>query len=403
LDLEEPVPLDADTTYWIGLRIPSATSSPFLGLLVSDDNAGGFSLAGSTDGVNWSNINRDTLPFRLTGIPTGTPQADLGIAKISLTDTVQPGDTFEYLLQVENSGPDDDTNVIVQDTLMGPGVFTGIDNGNCTIQNNQEFTCTFDNMASGFLVFIEASVDINGDAPEDSVFENSFNISGDLEDPNQDNNSGMLSSPIVEIPTPPIIKFFEELVSIVQTFTIQILKPISPEPFNQLVSIVQGPPEIDVFQPLSPSPFNQLVSIVQGPPEIDVFQPLSPPAFSQSVAINQSFTIEIISEENTIEQLFANIETADLDPGITNALLATLKNIEVNLSPLEFSATSLVTTSSKSSTDEANSKKQNNEVCGKLDAFINKVNALTGKKINPEDAASFIATAEGIKENFGCT
>ncbi len=193
---------------------------------------------------------------------------------------------------------------------------------------------------------------------------------------------------------------FEQTVSIEQNFSTDVFQPLDPSPFNQLVSIVQDF-STDVFQPLDPSPFNQLVSIVQNF-STDVFQPLSPPVFSESISINQNFGFVVISDEANIEQLIEDIQNSELDEGIKKALIATLKNIESELASLEFSATSLVTSSSNSSTDETNSKKQSNEVCGKLGAFINKVNALTGKKINPEDAASFIATAEGIKENFGC-
>ena len=192
----------------------------------------------------------------------------------------------------------------------------------------------------------------------------------------------------------------EEALTIVQTMSFSVLQPIVPNPFEQTVSIEQNF-STDVFQPLDPSPFNQLVSIVQNF-STDVFQPLSPPVFSESISINQNFGFVVISDEANIEQLIEDIQNSELDEGIKKALIATLKNIESELASLEFSATSLVTSSSNSSTDETNSKKQSNEVCGKLGAFINKVNALTGKKINPEDAASFIATAEGIKENFGC-
>jgi len=415
MDLESPVLLEGDTIYWVGLRMPSATGDPsFLGLMYSDDNAGGFDLAQSTNGINWGNTNRDTLPFRLTGIPTETPQADLLILKSSLPNPVPAGGSIVYTITVVNNGPTDAQNVVVTDIL--PAGVTFAQTGGCLEDPNGIPTCSLGNIPSGEFSLYALAVNVNEETTGTLI--NLAQVTSDTNDSNPNNNSVIEETTVFADPPDT---FFNEIVSIFQTFSIQVIKPIMPEPFDQMVSIVQdfsvlvfsavNPPPFDqlvsivqdfsiqVFSAVNPPPFDQLVSIVQDF-SIQVFS-AHRPAFAQSLTINQDFTVEVI-EAQTIEQLVENIETADLAPGTTNALLATLKNIESIFTPLEFSATSLVTSSSKSSTDEANSKDQINEVCGKLGAFINKVNALTGKKINPEDAASFIATAEGIKETFGC-
>ena len=218
------------------------------------------------------------------------------------------------------------------------------------------------------------AVNVNEDTTGTLI--NLAQVSSDTNDSNPNNNSVIEATTVFADPPDTV---FNEIVSIFQTFSIQVIKPILPEPFVQAVSIVQDF-SVQVFSALNPAPFNQMVSIVQDF-SVQVFSSTTPPAFSQPVTINQDFTIEVIPDETTITGLIESIETFDLDPGIENALLAPLKNIEF---------------------EQTNSKDQMNQICGKLGAFINKVNALSEKKLSVDQAESFIDLAERIKENFGC-
>jgi hypothetical protein len=84
---------------------------------------------------------------------------------------------------------------------------------------------------------------------------------------------------------------------------------------------------------------------------------------------------------------------------LKKALLATLKNIpDLPVQTSAFAKSASITTSSNSDIDS----KGDIQHCLKLDAFIHKVHALEGKKIDSEFAATLIDMAESIKERFGC-
>ena len=46
--------------------------------------------------------------------------------------------------------------------------------------------------------------------------------------------------------------------------------------------------------------------------------------------------------------------------------------------------------------------RNDNAACGKIGAFINQVNAQSGKKIDSSDADQWIADAQAILDDLGC-
>lgn len=120
--------------------------------------------------------------------------ADLSLTKVG---TNTGGGTGVYTLTVTNNGPDDDTNVVVTDTLPAGVAYVSDDCGGMFAAPT--FTWNVGSLANGASAVCNVSVNVVD--PDDTA--NSASVSGDSTDPNQANNAAgtIIGGSVLEIPT----------------------------------------------------------------------------------------------------------------------------------------------------------------------------------------------------------
>jgi len=103
---------------------------------------------------------------------------------------------------------------------------------------------------------------------------------------------------------------------------------------------------------------------------------------SGNVAVQVTRTVKVLSPAQATENLIGDITSLGLPEGVENSLITTLQNVGDKL------------------TD--NNPKNDSAACGKLEGFINQVNAQEGKKLTSAEADELRQAAERIKASIGC-
>jgi uncharacterized repeat protein (TIGR01451 family) len=115
---------------------------------------------------------------------TVKPGADLVVTKTDNPDPVTAGDNVIYTVTVTNRGPDDVTNVVLEDvlpddaTLIPPIVSS---QGACTLPDAGVMTCVLGGIASGNSATVTITMKTNENF--DGTLSNSAEVSSDVEDP----------------------------------------------------------------------------------------------------------------------------------------------------------------------------------------------------------------------------
>jgi uncharacterized repeat protein (TIGR01451 family) len=125
-------------------------------------------------------------------------QSDLTLAMSANVDNARVGDTITYTLIITNNGPQDDTGVLVTDTLPVNGIFSGASPG--CLESMGVVTCDIGNLGSGMNVHIIIAVK----AEEVSIATNSAEVTANNFDPNPNNNYAKVEIPI----NPAILDFY---------------------------------------------------------------------------------------------------------------------------------------------------------------------------------------------------
>jgi uncharacterized repeat protein (TIGR01451 family) len=122
------------------------------------------------------------------------PLADLSVVKTSPEEFVA-GTSVEYTLTVVNDGPCVATGVVVTESLPAglSGVYTGCTNDEVAGTSNQ---CAIADMAVGASTTITVVVDIPADATGSYV--NSASVSGEEEDPNENNDQDDVTDEVTQ-------------------------------------------------------------------------------------------------------------------------------------------------------------------------------------------------------------
>lgn len=105
----------------------------------------------------------------------------LFLSKTASATTVNVGQTFDYIFEVENIGPSDTTNVVITDIL--PAEVSFVSSASC-VASGQNVTCNLGALADGAIA--TATLTVMADAP--GVVTNTANVTSDLPDGNLTNN-----------------------------------------------------------------------------------------------------------------------------------------------------------------------------------------------------------------------
>ncbi len=141
--------------------------------------------------INLTN-NRDTVSNPLS------PRIDLAIDKSANRESLTPGESFSYTLDIVNNGPSNATGVVITDTLPVTGVV--FVNASQTTASQTDRVLTFDigNLASG----ATASVTINVLVDQDfsGTLLNEANVKGIEDETTYLNNDDFVSIPVQIVP-----------------------------------------------------------------------------------------------------------------------------------------------------------------------------------------------------------
>ncbi|MGB3515876.1 MAG: DUF4347 domain-containing protein [Elainellaceae cyanobacterium] len=156
-----------------------------------------FGFAASTGGSTNIHEIRNLVISTANDPPTG-PQADLVVRKAGPSD-VLPGDEFTYNITVTNSGPNNATNVSLQDLLPDGLTFVSASNGGTYDAVTNTINWTPINLNNGNQVTY--SVTVQAPATAGVTLENTAFVTGTQVDPNLNNNRRVLATNVVnELP-----------------------------------------------------------------------------------------------------------------------------------------------------------------------------------------------------------
>ncbi|MBI1812446.1 DUF11 domain-containing protein, partial [Candidatus Peregrinibacteria bacterium] len=148
--------------------------------------------------------------------PPPPPTADLGIQKLALRSSVQPGDIIAYRLTVSNAGPDAAANVSIVDPIpsdlsfldsLGDAGSTGVDGplpfllppSTCT-QQGRRVVCNVATIASGGNRTVLLRFKVSDSAQCNGSIQNAASVSASTPDPNLGNNQSDTVSTRVDCP-----------------------------------------------------------------------------------------------------------------------------------------------------------------------------------------------------------
>ena len=121
--------------------------------------------------------------------------ADLSIAKTDAPDPVGVGDDLTYTLQVNNAGPDEATDVVIDDTLPGSVTFVSASTG-CTLIAGS-VTCSIASLPSGD----GATFEIVVRPTAEGVITNTVTVASAVGDSNLENNTASTQTTVAKIAT----------------------------------------------------------------------------------------------------------------------------------------------------------------------------------------------------------
>jgi uncharacterized repeat protein (TIGR01451 family) len=125
---------------------------------------------------------------------------DLSITKVPSQQQVQPGDTVQYTLQVNNAGPDPAENVVVADSL--PAQLTFVSTSGCDNDPSGVPTCSLGTIAAGASRTYTIQATVNSGVT--GVVPNTARVSTDTPESNYNNNTAQAQIEVVPVqpPTP---------------------------------------------------------------------------------------------------------------------------------------------------------------------------------------------------------
>ena len=131
-----------------------------------------------------------------------SPVADLKIEKLASVSQIEPGVEFTYTFKVTNNGPDNVTGVTVSDTL--PAGLTYVDGAPGCSAAGQVVTCTINFLAAGG--FGQTGISVVASDSAANPLSNTATVSSNVHDPNTNNNSSTISTPVIKEADVQIVK-----------------------------------------------------------------------------------------------------------------------------------------------------------------------------------------------------
>ncbi len=180
-----------DLTFAMGNLARGATASVTITVLVDQGFSGTLLNEASVLGneVETTYLNNDDF----VSIPV-TPLIDLAIDKSADRDSLKPGETLSYTLEIVNNGPSDATGVIITDTLPATGITFVSASQTPTLQSGRDLAFNVGNLANGATASVTVNVRVDQDFA--GVLLNTSHVEGNEEETTYANNDDSVSVPV---------------------------------------------------------------------------------------------------------------------------------------------------------------------------------------------------------------
>ena len=139
------------------------------------------------------------------------PSADMGVAKVASAEQVLAGSDVTYTIQVLNGGPSNASNATLGDTLPGTMTFISLSapaGWTCSAPGpgtGGTISCLNPSLASGSSDIFTLVGHVPAGTPEGTTYDNTATVSSGLFDPNDENNSSIVSTIVVTCLIDPIV------------------------------------------------------------------------------------------------------------------------------------------------------------------------------------------------------
>ena len=180
-----------ELTFDVGNLARGATASVTINVLVDSGFSGILLNEANVKGneVETTYLNNDDF----VSIPV-TPLIDLAIDKSANRDTLKPGESFSYTLDIVNNGPSDATGVVIADTLPASGITFVSASQTPASQAGRELTFNVGNLADGETASVTVNVLVDKDFA--GTLLNQANVKGNEEETTYANNEDSVVIPV---------------------------------------------------------------------------------------------------------------------------------------------------------------------------------------------------------------
>ena len=248
--------------------------------------------------------------------------ADLSVTKTLTTSApFAANDSINYAIVVANAGPDNATNVRVEDTPSGMTI-SSVSSTNCS-----GFPCTIANLANGASETISVTAQLRSTP---GSFDNSVMTYSDDYDPDMSNNTDNTGNAGV---------VGQDSVDMMVTFSLDTLGPYnSGQILTYQATITNNGPSVANNVVVSGNYLNTEVISISDSASVCVTLPCNMGNFASGATVNMSFAVRIVSGGTFNFGIGVTTDSLDTDPSNNSGALAdsTAKNtadmsIDVNL------------------------------------------------------------------------
>ena len=195
---------------------------------------------------SWGRVLLWTVSLLILLSVPALADADLAITKTDATDPVQVSQVLVYTLTVDNDGPDQATDVIVEDTL--PGNVTYVDasasQGSCFLTPSDVIECDLGSIANGDSV----TVTIEVVPTQPGTITNIAEVSASTNDPDATNDTASEDTLVVEADFRALKRVVQTVQDPVVRYEIQLINDGNlGQPDNSSPEFIDGiPKEMDI-------------------------------------------------------------------------------------------------------------------------------------------------------------
>ena len=172
--------------------------------------------------------------------------SDLSVTKTADIDVLNTGDTIRYTITVQNNSPEEALNVVLTD-IIPPEITAPIYSIDGGPQDYWPGSIALGNMAPGQVITVEIQGVFDGSTLGPVI--NTAVITSSSEDPNPDNNSSTVTTPVNRAANLAIEKTTDAVSAVVGEYIVYTITVVNNGPDEAVNTIITDIPEADLAAP----------------------------------------------------------------------------------------------------------------------------------------------------------